>query len=489
MKLEIIEPHGLCAGVNAAIAKALTLKNVWCLHELVHNEIVTAELKALGFRFVEDVDEVPPGETVVFSAHGVSPQVRARAKARGLKVVDTTCPFVAKVHEAVRAFAAKGLPVVVIGTPDHVEVKGVVGEAEDVTVVRNLEEAKRLRLGKARHIGVVSQTTMDAEEVTKVADELKRRFEVEAMPRVCTATRERQAAVRRFAGDALLVLGSGHSSNVRRLCEIASCPVFRAGTMDEVRKAKEEMERYETVGVTSGASTPERFFESAVRHLQNIPQHVAVIMDGNGRWAEQRGKPRGAGHAAGAKTLSKVVDWCGARGIRYLTVYAFSTENWKRPAAEVSGIMELFAKMMKAKAASFVKNRVRFRVIGRRGDLSAKVRAEVERLEKRTEAFERQLIVAVSYGGRAEIVDAVNRVKGPVTEETFRQYLYAPDVPDPDLIIRTSGEMRTSNFLLWESAYSEYHFTDTLWPDFSEADLDAALSDYATRHRRKGGLK
>ena len=488
LKIEVIEPHGLCAGVNAAIAKALTLKNVYCLHELVHNEIVIAELKALGYRFVDVIDEVPVGETVVFSAHGVSPAVRARAVARRLKVVDTTCPFVAKVHEAVRRFAEKGLPVVVIGRPEHVEVRGIVGEAEDVHVVRNLAAVRQLPLRRGTRIGVVSQTTMDADEVERILGELARRYVVDGRPRVCTATRDRQEAVRNFTGDALLVLGSRNSSNVRRLCEAAKCPVFLAGTMDEVRKAEEDMASYGRVGVTSGASTPERFFEGVVRHLMHVPQHVAIIMDGNGRWAERCGKPRGEGHAAGAKTLSKVVDWCGARGIRYLTVYAFSTENWKRPAAEVSGIMNLFAAMLRTKGASFVRNRVRFRVVGRRGDLPAKVRAAVERLEKRTEQFERQLIVAVSYGGRAEIIDAINRVQGPVTEETFRQYLYAPDVPDPDLIIRTSGEKRTSNFLLWESAYSEYHFTDTLWPDFSEADLDAALADYASRHRRKGGL-
>lgn len=260
----------MCAGVNAAIAKALTLKNVWCLHELVHNEIVTAELKALDFRFVEDVDEVPPGETVVFSAHGVSPQVRARAKARGLKVVDTTCPFVAKVHEAVRAFAAKGLPVVVIGNPDHVEVKGVVGEvAPDGAIVvlqpgRGNAESVFADLPEGAKVGVVSQTSMNADEVGKIAVALKRRFEVETMPRVCTATRERQQAVRSFRGDALLVLGSRQSSNTKRLCEVAPCPAYLAGTLDEVRALKAELLQFDTVGVTSGASTPESFFNAAV---------------------------------------------------------------------------------------------------------------------------------------------------------------------------------------------------------------------------------
>lgn len=138
-----------------------------------------------------------------------------------------------------------------------------------------------------------------------------------------------------------------------------------------------------------------------------------------------------------------------------------------------------------------MKNKIRFRMVGRRGDLSASLRKVVENLEAKTAGFEREFIAAISYGGRAEIVDAVNIAieKGEkVTEETFRNYLYAPDVPDPDLIIRTSGELRTSNFLLWESAYAEYYFTETLWPDFSEKELDAALESYAERHRRKGGV-
>lgn len=223
--------------------------------------------------------------------------------------------------------------------------------------------------------------------------------------------------------------------------------------------------------------------------MNRIPQHVAIIMDGNGRWAESRGRKRGEGHVAGAKTLGKVLKWCGARGIRYLTVYAFSTENWKRPKEEVDGLMRLFVKMLKSKTMDFMKNQVRFRMIGRRGDLPAGLRKEIVRLEEKTRAFEREFIVAISYGGRAEIIDAMNAAmeKGErLTEETFRRYLYAPDIPDPDLVIRTSGELRTSNFLLWESAYSEYYFTDVFWPDFSEAELDKALNDYAGRHRRRG---
>ena len=525
MTVEAIEPHGLCAGVNAAIAKALRLKNVWCLHELVHNEIVVEDLKALGYRFVERVEDVPEGGTVVFSAHGVSPAVRAAAKARRLKVVDTTCPFVAKVHRAARAFAEKGLPVVVLGDARHAEVKGIVGECADVRVMEltQVGSARRLPVSgasRAGRIGVVSQTTMNADEVERAVAELKTRYDVETTAEVCRATKERQDAVRAFCrrqarpaclsssvsrpsrlsslvsrpAAAVLVLGSRVSSNSRRLAEVAEAEGVRAylaGTMDEVRALKAELDGYETVGLTSGASTPERFFDEALKFLRNVPRHVAIIMDGNGRWAAARGKRRGAGHVAGAKTLSNVLRWCGARGITYLTVYAFSTENWKRPKEEVDGLMDLFVKMLKSKALDFVKNRVRFRMIGRRGDLSARLRAEIERLEAKTKGFEREFIVAISYGGRAEIVDAANAAiaKGePLTEETFRSFLYAPDVPDPDLVIRTSGERRTSNFLLWETAYSEYHFTETLWPDFTAADLDRALADYAGRHRRQGGV-
>lgn len=481
MQVEIITPHGLCAGVNAAIAQALKLRDVYCLHELVHNDIIVNELKDLGYRFVKRIEDVPVGGTVVFSAHGVSPQVREIAAARKLKVIDTTCPFVAKVHRAAHDFAKKGLPVVILGDPKHVEVQGIAGE------IPNPRRPK-----KGERIGVVAQTTMNAREVERQVAELKRTYQVETTAEVCRATQERQDAVRAFSGDAVLVLGSSSSSNSKRLFEVAresGHRAFLAGTLSEVRAL--DFSGVKTLGVTSGASTPERFFTEVVHLLKNVPQHVAVIMDGNGRWATQRGKRRGEGHLAGAKTLIKVLNWCGARGIRYLTVYAFSTENWKRPPEEVEGLMRLFLRMLRAKAKDFIKNRVRFRMIGRRGDLSAKLRAEIDRLEEKTRQFEREFIVAISYGGRAEIVDAVNaaiRRGEPVTEETFPAFMYAPDVPDPDLVIRTSGELRTSNFLLWETAYSEYHFTNTLWPDFSEADLDAALADYANRNRRRGGI-
>ena len=471
----------MCAGVTAAIEKALRLRNVYCLHELVHNEIVVDELKALGYRFVDRIEDVPKGETVVFSAHGVSPATRQVAAARGLKVVDTTCPFVERVHRQAKAFSRRGLPVVVIGDPEHVEVKGIVAEIEP----------RQPKAGEK--IGVVSQTTMNADEVERRVRDLRKRYRVEAMAEVCRATKERQDAVKRFRGEAVLVLGSATSSNTKRLAEVARDAgkrVFTAGSMEELRTI--DFAGVATLGVTSGASTPERLLQEAVRHLRHLPEHIAIIMDGNGRWATERGKRRGEGHIAGAKTLGEVLKWCRARDIRYLTVYAFSTENWKRPKTEVAGLMRLFARTLRSKVDEFVKNEVRFRMIGRRGDLPAKVLSEIERLEKLTRAFAREFIVAISYGGRAEIVDAVNAAIATgekVTEETFRNYLYAPDVPDPDLIIRTSGEIRTSNFLLWESAYSEYHFTDVLWPDFSEKELDRALESYAARHRRRGGVK
>ena len=226
MKIEVIEPHGLCAGVNAAIAKALKLKNVYCLHELVHNEIVIGELKDLGFRFVERIEDVPVGETVVFSAHGVSPAVRTTAKKRKLKVVDTTCPFVTKVHKAAKAFSERGLPVVILGDPKHVEVQGIAGE---------LGEGEEIKVKSGGKVGVVSQTTMNADEVERQVAELRKKYDVETMAEVCHATKERQDAVKAFDGDALLVLGSANSSNTRRLCEVARCRTFRAGTSEGER--------------------------------------------------------------------------------------------------------------------------------------------------------------------------------------------------------------------------------------------------------------
>ena len=225
-------------------------------------------------------------------------------------------------------------------------------------------------------------------------------------------------------------------------------------------------------------------------------RHLAIIMDGNGRWAKKNSKPRIAGHRAGAETLDRVMGYCRDAGIEYLTVYAFSTENWKRSEEEVSGLMKLLATFVRTKEKSLVKNSVAFRVIGRLADLPEKLRKSITALEEKTKGGRFTLNVALSYGGRAEIVDAANEIARraaegtlslPLDEKAFSSFLYAPDLPDPDLILRTSGELRTSNFLLWESAYGEYWFTDTLWPDFGKSEFDAALDAFSKRERRMGG--
>jgi undecaprenyl diphosphate synthase len=232
----------------------------------------------------------------------------------------------------------------------------------------------------------------------------------------------------------------------------------------------------------------------------NIPlRHLAVIMDGNGRWAQARGKPRLAGHRAGAETVGRVLGWCRDAGIRYLTLYAFSTENWRRSREEVEGLMGLLGVFLRSKGGELVRGRVRFRVIGRREDLSDSLVKRISSLERRTAAFDDcNLTLAVSYGGRAELANAARRYAqdcaaglfdpaAPLPEDVFARYLYAPDLPDPDLVVRTSGEFRLSNFLLWQCAYAEFHSTPVLWPDFSKEDFDAALAAYSSRRRRLGG--
>lgn len=266
MKIEVLNPHGFCGGVKAALAKVADLENCYCLHSIVHNEIVVAELKAKGFKFVERVADVPEGSRIVFSAHGVSPAVRAEARGRSLDVVDATCPFVSKVHRAAAGFAAKGLPVVVIGKRGHAEVEGIVGEVERAYVYPELPDAER--------IGVVSQTTVNSDEVAKIVNSLRKDFEVETMAEVCRATKERQDAVRGFKGDALLVLGSGSSSNTRRLCEVAPCRTFMAGTPDEVKAI--DFSGVDTLGVTSGASTPESLFDEVLLYLHRIATNNAA---------------------------------------------------------------------------------------------------------------------------------------------------------------------------------------------------------------------
>lgn len=273
MKLEILNPHGFCAGVKSALEKARRLaisgERIYCLHEIVHNEIVVSELKDRGFVFVEDLSEVPEGATVLFSAHGVSPAVRREAQARGLKIEDATCPFVARVHKAAADFHADGLQVVVIGKPSHAEVKGIMGEAPDAIVISTLEDADRLRFpdGDFRKVGVVSQTTMNADDVAEIAERLSNRFEIESVAEVCNATKERQDAVKAFDGDAILVLGSSNSSNTRRLSDVARCKSFRAGSIDEIKAI--DFSGVDRLGITSGASTPESFFRSALEFLRS----------------------------------------------------------------------------------------------------------------------------------------------------------------------------------------------------------------------------
>ena len=257
MKIEILNPHGMCNGVNAAVAAAEQSGGAYCLHSLVHNEIVVERLKSIGCRFVEDIEDVPDGDAVVFSAHGVAPATRRRAEEKRLHVIDATCPFVARAHRVAREFSRRGLPVVVIGDPEHVEMKGIMGEICDFRAPR-----------KGERIGVVAQTTMDAEVVEARVEELRRGYVVDGVVEVCTATRERQDAVRRFDGDALIVLGSRASANTRRLCEVAKCPAEIASDLDDVRRAADRFRGLSRIGLTSGASTPESFFSEALGLLR-----------------------------------------------------------------------------------------------------------------------------------------------------------------------------------------------------------------------------
>ena len=267
-------------GVRAAVEKAsrtLSLssgKAVYCLHELVHNEQVVADLKARGLRFVESLDEVPDGATVLFSAHGVALAVRAEAQRRELAVVDATCPFVARAHRAVRDFAARGVPVVVVGRPEHAEVRGVMGACDGARVVSTPEEVAALPFPDGP-VGVVCQTTLSSGTVRTVLDALRARYpHLETPPAadVCTATRDRQRAVADFVrggGDGVLVLGSIGSSNTNRLVEVARAAgaafAERAGTLEEIRAL--DFAGVRRLGVTAGASTPEDFFRCAVAAL------------------------------------------------------------------------------------------------------------------------------------------------------------------------------------------------------------------------------
>jgi undecaprenyl diphosphate synthase len=216
---------------------------------------------------------------------------------------------------------------------------------------------------------------------------------------------------------------------------------------------------------------------------ESVPRHVAVIMDGNGRWAEARGLPRSAGHEAGERALFDVVEGALEAGIKWLSVYAFSTENWTRPSAEVSFLMSFNRVLLRHRRDDLNERGVRLRRIGRRDGLPKDVLDEFDAAEQATKDNERlELLVCFNYGGRAELEDAA--AAGSIPE-----HLYAPDAPDVDLLIRTSGERRLSNFLLWQSAYAELYFTDVLWPEFHRGRLFEALEDYAARTRRFGGLE
>ncbi|MBQ9755866.1 MAG: di-trans,poly-cis-decaprenylcistransferase [Lentisphaeria bacterium] len=222
--------------------------------------------------------------------------------------------------------------------------------------------------------------------------------------------------------------------------------------------------------------------------------HLAIIMDGNGRWAEERGLTRSDGHKAGARQIGVAARAAIKAGIKYLTLYAFSTENWKRPKDEVAVLMGLISEFAKSELPNMMRDGVRLRTIGRTADLPLAARTALEFAIKQTEKNDTLTInIALSYGGRAEIVDAVNKIiaekrTAPIDEKEFVNYLYAPDIPDPDLLIRTSGELRLSNFLLWELSYSELYVTNTYWPDFDENTLAEALASFGSRKRRFGGL-
>lgn len=229
--------------------------------------------------------------------------------------------------------------------------------------------------------------------------------------------------------------------------------------------------------------------------MGNMPQHIAIIMDGNGRWAKKRGLPRNAGHRQGVQTLKKICNACGDLGINYLSVYAFSTENWQRPRNEVKFLMDLFKKTFRDEMAELVEKGVRVKILGRKTGVESELLAEMIELERRTSqntAF--QLNLCFNYGSRAEIVDAVKKIIAEkeqpevIDEAYFEKFLYTEGLPDVELIIRTSGERRLSNFLLYQSAYAELVFTPVYWPDFSKDELITAIWEFQKRNRRFGGL-
>ncbi|MBU6333231.1 MAG: di-trans,poly-cis-decaprenylcistransferase [Chloroflexi bacterium] len=226
-----------------------------------------------------------------------------------------------------------------------------------------------------------------------------------------------------------------------------------------------------------------------------VPQHIAIIMDGNGRWARQRGLPRLAGHRAGTENIRRIVAECASIGVRYLTLYAFSTENWSRPSAEVQGLLAILGEFIDRETESLHREGVQLRHLGRLDDLSAPLRAKIHTAVAQTSGNVRlTLAVAFNYGGRADIVDAARAIVAAgggvdaLTEQNIAAHLTTRGMPDPDLIVRTSGEWRLSNFLIWQAAYSEYWTTPTFWPDFTPDLLRQAIHAYGHRQRRFGGL-
>ena len=230
-----------------------------------------------------------------------------------------------------------------------------------------------------------------------------------------------------------------------------------------------------------------------------LPCHIAIVMDGNGRWALQRALPRSAGHSVGAETFRRIATYCKDIGIEYLTVYAFSTENWRRPPDEITTIMNLLEKYMHEALQKMERDKVKMKFFGDISILSPNLRELIEKAEAVSQTFDGvQVNVCINYGSRDEILMAAKRYASMVkneetdvnnlTDESFSALLYSSGIPDPDLLIRPSGEMRLSNFLLWQSAYSEYYFTDILWPDFTERDLDRAIIEYQNRERRYGDI-
>ena len=227
--------------------------------------------------------------------------------------------------------------------------------------------------------------------------------------------------------------------------------------------------------------------------MSRLPRHIAIIMDGNGRWAKKRGLPRTAGHKVGAETFRDIATYCRELGVEFLTVYAFSTENWKRPRDEVDTIMELLEQYLQEAINTMERNHIRLKILGDTAALSPKLQqmvAQTNAISTHYQGF--QANICLNYGGRSEILRAARlcaEAGEEWTEENFGKYLWSAGIPDPELIIRPSGELRLSNFLLWQCAYSEFYFCDTLWPDFDRAALDRAIIDYQGRDRRFGGVK